>query len=64
MKLEHIEKCRTYVYRNGFKLSVHNITSVTVSDSGNHRLETECGKKYIVAPNWIAIELDTEQWTF
>lgn len=64
MKLEHVEKSRTYIYNNGFKLSIDNVVDVTVSASGNHRLETQCGKKYIVVPSWIAIELDTEQWTF
>lgn len=64
MKLEHIEKRRTYIYSNGFKLTINNVTDVSVSDSGNHRIETERGKKYIVTPGWVAMELDVEQWTF
>lgn len=64
MILEFKEKSRKYIYSNGFKLNIKNVIDVTISDSGNHRIETEDGKKYIVTTGWVAVELDTEQWTF
>ena len=64
MKLKSVEAERVYIYENGFKLIIKEVTEVSVSPSGNHRLETLSGKKYVIAPKWIAIELDVESWTF
>ena len=58
------EKKRTYLFPGGEKLEFEQVAAVCVRPSGSHRLETASGKKYIVAPGWLAIELDMEHWTF
>ena len=44
------ERSRTYFYANGFKFTVNNVIAVGVRPSGNHRIETGDGKKYIIQP--------------
>lgn len=61
-KLEHIEKKRTYIFPSG-KVELLNVTAICVRPSGTHRLETQDGRKWIVNPGWLAIELDVQDWT-
>lgn len=58
------EKSRTYHYLNGNKLTITNVVKLCVRDSGTHRLETSDGLKWIVPTGWIAISIDTPEWTF
>lgn len=62
-KLNPPEKKRTYHFA-GRSLELLNVTAVCVRPSGNHRVETADGKKYIVSAGWLAIELEVEKWTF
>jgi len=61
------EQGRTYIYiRDG---ALHGITfdgvvEVGISASGGHRLNLKDGGKAIPAKDWIAIEIDVEEWTF
>lgn len=57
------ERKRTYVY-NGFKLTYENVIEVKISESGTHYLNLKDGKKVIVAPKWLTIELDMDEWDF
>jgi hypothetical protein len=63
IRLECPEVSRTYHYRD-HALTVKNVVAVCVRPSGTHRLESGDGKKWIVAPGWLAIEIDTPEWTF
>lgn len=56
------EKSRTYIYADGSKFTVENVTRVAVRPT-NHRLETADGKKFIVRGGYVAIELDTQVWS-
>lgn len=62
-KLTPPEKKRIYHFP-GRSLAIENVVAVCVRPSGSHRLETADGKKWIVNPGWLAIELDMEAWTF
>lgn len=58
------ERTRTYVFPNNHRLAFANVKAVGVRPSGTHRLELADGRRVIVAPNWLAIELDVDGWTF
>lgn len=57
------ERKRTYVYEKT-KLTYENVVEVKISESGTHYLNLQDGTKVIVAPKWIAIELDIDEWSF
>lgn len=56
------EKRRRYVFPAG-DVVLENITALCVRPSGTHRLETGDGRKWIIPPGWLAIELDVKEWT-
>ncbi len=63
--LKVAEKSRTYHYPDkALTLTFENVVAVGVSASGNHRLETTDGKKHIVLKGFIAISIDTPEWSF
>lgn len=64
IKLEHIERSRTYFYSDGTSKIYCNVIAIEVTKSGFHKLETQDGMKYIIAPGWRSIDLDTDSWTF
>jgi len=63
IKLNPPERCRIYHFANG-RIELKNVISISISDSGTHRLELADGKKFIVKKDWLAIELDVDSWTF
>lgn len=63
------EQARTYVYADGSRYRVENVTHLAVSrrtdGSDSHRLRREGGQLIYVAPGWIAIEFDgLDGWSF
>ena len=59
------EQCRTYIYADGTKYRIPGmVTSINVSKSGTHRLNTDNGFMYIIVSGWIAIEFNATEWTF
>lgn len=58
------ERRRIYTYANGSTFTVENVSDVAISKSGNHRLNTKDGRKFIVMAGWIAIEVDADFWSF
>jgi hypothetical protein len=54
---------RTYLFPSG-KVAFENVVAVCVRPSGTHRLELADGRKVIVNPGWLAVELDMDEWTF
>lgn len=63
-ELAPCEKKRTYHFPGGEKVELHDVERIRVSDSGTHRLETGDGRKHIVPPGWLHIEINVEEWTF
>ncbi len=74
---EHIvnEKVRKYKWLalsgstdSTFWTEYHDVVGVRVSQSGNHYLRQKGGHLAIVAPGWIAVEIELEDpeagWTF
>lgn len=57
------EKSRTYKFPGGEIVTLSQVTQISVSDSGNHRLRTADGKLHIVPTGWVHIEIDAEDWT-
>lgn len=58
------ERKRAYVFPDGTRLELENVTRVEVRDSGKHRVETADGRKVFVSPGWLWMELDMDAWTF
>jgi hypothetical protein len=61
--LDPPERKRTYIFA-GETLVFKNVTKIEVRDSGKHRIETADGIKAFVAPGWLCLEVDADQWTF
>lgn len=57
------ERKRTYVFPGGERLVLENVTKLEVRESGKHRVETKDGRKLFVAPGWLWIELEMDNWT-
>lgn len=59
------ERSRTYHYSSGdiTDITLENVTHFGKSDSANHYLNTADGKKHIIAPGWVHIELDVDEWS-
>jgi hypothetical protein len=57
------ERSRTYHWKDGSKFTVKEVTGLHVRPSGSHRLETKSGAKFIIAAEWIAIEIEAVRWT-
>lgn len=62
---EVTEEYRIYEYV-GHRILIDKPRRVKISDSGNHRIQTEDGQLHIIAPGWIAIHIDDngKGWTF
>ena len=56
------ERSRTYTFGDG-TITVEKVTAICVRPSGTHRLQTEDGKKIIVAANWLSILVDADEWS-
>jgi len=54
------EKKRVYRFVDA-KVELENVEELIVSNSGNHKLKTSDGKKHIVSPGWMHIEIDREE---
>jgi hypothetical protein len=57
------EESRTYHYRDGVSISIKGVVGLCVRPSGNHRLETSDGRKWIIPDGWVAIELQATSWS-
>jgi hypothetical protein len=57
------ERSRTYIFEKS-NLTINSVVKLCVRPSGNHRLETSTGEKFIIAAGWIAIKIDAEKWDF
>jgi len=51
------EKNRVYTFVGG-RVELENVEEIIVSSSNNHKLKTTDGKKHIIPPTWIHIEID------
>ncbi len=58
------ERSRTYLFSSGTSLTIKEVIKLCVRPSGNHRLETKTGKKYIICAQWDAIIIDCDAWDF
>lgn len=63
IKLDPIEKTRTYIFKEGEKIIIENVEEFKLTENGNHRLKTSDGKLHIIPTGWLHIEIDCEQWT-
>lgn len=57
------ESKRTYHFPKGEKVYIENITHLSVSASGTHRLKSEDGMLHIIPTGWIYIKIQAEDWT-
>lgn len=57
------EKSRTYIFPGDHVLRVEEVARLCVRPSGTHRLELASGRKLIVPPRWIAIEIEAREWS-
>lgn len=56
------ESQRVYIFPNGDRVVLKNVTELIVRESGAHRLKTADGKLHIIPPTWIHIEIEAEDW--
>lgn len=61
--LNPIERSRTYLFPNGEKFTLENVTHLAVSAGGTHRLKTQDGHLHIVPTGFLHIEIDADGWT-
>jgi hypothetical protein len=57
------ETSRTYIWSDGFTLTLVNVKHFKARDSGAHMLQTGDGKLHIVPPGWRHIEIDAKSFT-
>lgn len=57
------ERYRTYIFKGGGQVSIPDVVAICVRPSGNHRLNTKDGKKWIIPAGWLAIKIDAETWS-
>lgn len=57
------ERSRTYIYADGSTLKFTNVVALAAPPGRSHRLITAEGKKYIVVPGFLAIEVDADGWS-
>jgi hypothetical protein len=62
-ELNPVEKSRTYTFPSGFKITYENVVRIEVRESGKHRIETASGQKAFVCPGWIALDIETPEWS-
>lgn len=53
------EDSRTYLFPGDEEVTIEGATKLCVQLSGNHRLETADGRKYVVSAGWLAIEIES-----
>jgi len=63
-ELKHPERKRVYHFANNETVEFVNVVRVEVRDSGKHRIETKEGRKAFVAPGWLWLEIDVDEWSF
>ena len=57
------EYSRTYHFRDGGKLKLENVTGLCVRPT-SHRLELADGRKFIIPGHqFVAIEIDADEWS-
>lgn len=56
------EVFREYVFANG-KVRIENVTELCIRPSGNHRLNTADGRKFVIPVGWLAIEVGAAEWS-
>jgi hypothetical protein len=66
-KFDPAERSRTYTYPNGagepIQITLNDVKELVVRESGTHRLVTGDGHRHIMAPGWLHIEVDVDEWT-
>lgn len=50
------EEYRIYVYPDDWRISINKPSKLHVSASGGHRIVTEDGLSYYIAPGWRVIQ--------
>ena len=56
------ESLRIYYFEGDQDLAIRSPVRLKVSEGGYHYLETSSGKKVIVSPGWMGIELQDGDW--
>lgn len=62
--LDKPERRRTYHFPGGLTATFEDVVKVEVRESGKHRIETASGRKAFIAPGWLWMEIETDEWTF
>jgi hypothetical protein len=58
------ERRRTYYFPGGDEISFYDVVRIEVRPSGKHRIETKDGHKAFVAPGWLWLIINSDDWTF
>ena len=63
----HHEIYRTYIFKNGEKLTIDEPAIINISDSGGHRILTKNDISWYIPYKWIAFFFETNDnvaWRF
>jgi hypothetical protein len=59
------EDRRSYLFPYNQRIIIEGPARIAIADSGNHRIETTTGEKFIVPTGWLAIKIETRGgWGF
>jgi len=64
VELKYPERKRTYHFATGNTFTVFDVLRVASPPGRSHRIETKDGRKYIVPPGWVAIEIEVDEWSY
>lgn len=56
------ERTRSYLYQGNGRITFTDVVRIEIRKSGTHRIETAAGIKSFIAPGWLAIQIDTDEW--
>jgi hypothetical protein len=59
------EDRRSYIFPHNQRVIIEGPAKIAIADSGNHRIETTTGERFIIPTGWLAIKIETRgEWGF
>jgi hypothetical protein len=59
------ENRRSYIFPHNQRVIIEGPAKIAIADSGNHRIQTTTGERFIIPTGWLAIKIETVgEWEF
>ena len=52
---------RIYHFPKGERVVLKEVRKIVIEPSGTHKIKTADGKRHIIKPDWLSIEIDGEE---